>query len=79
MLLFVHELHSPENRAGPSWAEETQGGGPGQGAAAEVGGGFDEQTQRSDPRICATSLFTNPAPDHPERPRLLKYATSSTC
>lgn len=24
MLLFVHELHSPENRAGPSWAEGTQ-------------------------------------------------------
>lgn len=36
MLLFVHELHSPENRAGPSWAEGTQGGGPGQGTAAEA-------------------------------------------
>lgn len=34
MLLFIHELHSPENQAGPSWAEETRGGGPGQGAAA---------------------------------------------
>lgn len=74
MLLFVHELHSPENRAGPSWAEGTQGGGRDRGRRRRRLRRTDSAERSTN---CATSLFTNPAPDRLDRPRLLTYATSS--
>lgn len=74
MLLFIHELHPPGNRAGPGWAEGTRGG-PGRGAAATAA--TRGRIQRSDPGTCATSLFTNPTHDGPGPPRLLRYATSA--
>lgn len=66
MLLFIHELHPPGNRAGPGWAEGSRGRGPGRGAAATAA--TRGLIERSDPRTYATSLFTNPAPDHPGPP-----------
>ena len=52
------------------------GGGPGRGAAATAA--TRGWIQRSDPRTCATSLFTNPAPGQQGPPRLLCYATDVT-
>lgn len=76
MLLFVHELHSPENRAGPSWAEGTQGGGRDRGRRRR-------RLRRTDLAERSTNLrhfpIHQPRPRPSDRPRLLTYATSSAC
>lgn len=77
MLLFIYELHPPGNQVGPGWAEGTRGGGgPGLGAVATAA--TRGRIQRSDPRTCATSVFTNPALAHQGPPLLLHYSTSAT-
>lgn len=60
MLLFVHELHSPENRAGPSWAEGTQGGGRDRGRRRR-------RLRRTDSAERSTNLRHFPI--HQPRPR----------